>query len=73
MVAFRRGDYATALGLYAQSLALFRELDGASMHRRVPPIRRWRTSRPIQPQRAARLLGAVEALLERIGARLDPD
>jgi predicted ATPase/DNA-binding CsgD family transcriptional regulator len=71
-VALRRSDYSQAATLYQQSLVLYRELgDKAGIVEDLAGVAEV-ASLVGQPERAVRLLGAVEAQREASGIRLSP-
>jgi len=82
LVARRQGDRVAARSRYRESLALRRELgdrrgiaeclEGLAEEDRGTAPCRDQTPSQGQPERAARLLGAAEALRTRIGAPLPP-
>ena len=72
VVAGYQGNHATARILHEESLVLFRELGDKKNIAEVLPGLAAVAEANRRPKRATKLLGAVESLLERIGARLDP-
>ena len=72
VATFGQGDYATARVFHEESLALLEKLgDKKSIAECLPGLAAVAQAEG-QPKRATKLLGAVEALLERIDASLDP-
>ena len=72
VMASNQGDYTAARALYQESLELYRELGDRKGIAECLPGLAAVAQADRQPQRATKLLGAVEALLERISAHLDP-
>jgi predicted ATPase/class 3 adenylate cyclase len=68
-----QGDYAAARALYEESLAIFRQLgDQRGIALALDGLAALAAAHQGQPERAARLSGAAEALREAVGAPLSP-
>jgi non-specific serine/threonine protein kinase len=71
-VASRRGEWTVAQAYHEQSLPIFQELESRwGVLHAVARLAQVAGER-IRPERAARLFGAADALLERMGVALDP-